>query len=270
MLNRQRNRNLRAAPARARTFVQRVVTPKLKSLYIAVRPVGSKFAKALQSSIRERVNNLIYRVDHQVGNRKERDGKAVFRITAEPLNKIQQLTRFRQHGVSCPNFTTDPAKVRDLGSKTVFARQLVNATGGRGIVEFEVQAGPPPRAPLYTAYIPKKAEFRLHVFDGRVVDIQQKRKKREFNVDERDTRVRNLANGYVYCRDNLQPPAGINNLAIAAVHAVGYRYGAVDIVYNEKNNQSYVLEVNSRPGLMGTTLDKYAGALIDSYQLRRK
>ena len=63
---------------------------------------------------------------------------------------------------------------------------------------------------------------------------------------------------------------GAADLAINAVKAVGYKYGAVDLIYNEKRNQCYVLEVNSRPGLMGTTLDRYADALIDMYNLERK
>jgi hypothetical protein len=234
-----------------------------------VRPVGSKFAKALQTSIKEKTLNNVYRVDHAKGRTLERVGKAVFHITAEPLDKIQQLTKFREHNVSHPAWCTRGDQVADLKSKTVFARTLINSTGGKGIVEFEVGDNVP-RAPLYTAYIQKKAEYRVHVFDGAVVDVQQKRKRRDFNTDDRDTRIRNLSNGYVYTRDGLAPPANINALAISAVVALGYRYGAVDIVYNEKKDTSYVLEVNSRPGLMGTTLDKYAEALVNSYHLTRK
>lgn len=249
---------------------KRSIKPRLRSLYIAVRPVGSKFARALQTTIRTKVNNNIYRVSHEVGNRHEQRGRSLFRITPEPLNKIEQLTRFRAANVSHPPFTTDSAGVRELGSKTVFARTLVNSTNGRGIVEFEPQDGVlTPRAPLYTAYIPKKAEYRVHVFNGEVVDIQQKKKKRGFEGD-RETRVRNLKNGYVYCRDEVNPPSGINTLAVGAVRALGYHYGAVDIIYNEKKDKLYVLEVNSRPGLMGTTLDKYSDALITQYKLQSK
>jgi len=245
--------------------------PVFKSLYIAVQPVGSKFAKGLQSALRNKVINNVFRVTHNKGDLHEQKGRSLFRITEEPLDKIQQFKRFHQNGVSAPGFTTDPAKLGELGSRTVFCRTLVNSTNGRGIVEYDTKSGGPvPSAPLYTAYIPKKAEYRVHVFGDKVVDIQQKRKKREFNQDDRDTRIRNMANGYVYCRDGIVPPVGINELAVKAVKALGYRYGAVDIIYNEKNNALYVLEVNSRPGLMGTTLDKYADALINAFNLRLK
>jgi len=244
--------------------------PKLKSLYIAVEPVGSLFARTLQRVIKQRVNNKVWRITHQIGDRYQRLGRSLFRVTKEPLNKIEQLNLFKRHEVSHPPFTTNVAEVDKLGSKVVFARKLINSTNGRGIVEFDVQETVrPPVAPLYTAYIPKKAEYRVHVFGKAVVDVQQKKKKRDF-ANERDTRVRNLRNGYVYVRNDINPPIGVHNLAIAAVNALGYNYGAVDIIYNEKQDKLYVLEVNSRPGLMGTTVENYGNALINHFNLRRK
>ena len=243
----------------------------IKSLYISVEPVGSRFAKALQNKLRELVVNNIYRVDHlsTVLKHQPRD-RNVFIITPEPLNKIEQFRAFFQAGVQCPRFATSVNDAKAIECKTLFARTLINSTNGRGIVEFERGIEQYPNAPLYTEYIPKKSEYRIHIFNGQVVDVQQKKKRRDFEADNRDTRIRNLQNGYVYTRDGIVPPNGIGDLAINAVNAVGYQYGAVDIIYNEKRNQCYVLEVNSRPGLMGTTLDKYADALINMFNLQRK
>lgn len=235
---------------------------KYTNFFIAVNPVGSKFAKALQQALRERVHNPIFRTN------KVREGRS-FVITPQPLNKIEQFQRFQIHQVSCPNFTTDSSKIRELGSRTIFGRTLISATNGRGIVEFDSEDERYPQAPLFTEYIPKKAEYRVHVFNGEVIDIQEKRKRRGFE-EERNTRVRNSNNGYVYCRDGINPPDGIAALAISAVAACNYLYGAVDIIYNEKRNQCYVLEVNSRPGLMGTTLNKYAEAIISNFGLIKK
>lgn len=257
-------------PRRIKRKVRKANTPKLRSLYISVNPVGSKFAKGLQSTIRNKVENNVFRVSGQVGSRHSAQGRSVFAITPEPLNKIEQFQRFKTANVSSPPHTTDPNEIKNLGSNIVFARTLVNSTNGRGIVEYDVKAGGAvPRAPLYTAYVPKKAEYRVHVFDNRVVDIQQKRKRRDFQGD-RESRIRNLKNGYVYCRDEIRPPEGLNELAVRAVAALGYKYGAVDVIYNEKKNQLYVLEVNSRPGLMGTTLEKYGDAIITTFNLRKK
>lgn len=244
----------------------------IKPFYIAVSPVGSKFARALQAALRERVTNTIYRaLPERVGRKAQRLGRSYFSVTRTPLNKVQQLERFKQHNVSHPPFETDSSRLSSDVSNVWFARTLINSTNGRGIVEFDLRDERAiPKAPLYTAYIPKKAEYRFHVFDGLIIDIQQKKKKKDFDETQRDTRVRNLHNGYVYCRDGVSPPDGAAAMAVRAVNACGYLYGAVDVVYNEKRNQAYVLEVNSRPGLQGTTLDRYADAIIKSFNLRRK
>lgn len=234
--------------------------------YIAVKPVGSKFAKTLQQGLRAK-GLTVLRCSLTKGDDHQRRGKKVFYVTKQTLDKVQQFNRFKDHSVSAPAFTTNRNEVGNLGSKTVFARTLINSTSGRGIVEFDVETNhTPPMAPLYTAYIPKKAEYRVHVFNGQVIDVQQKKKKRDFAQDNRDTRIRNVSNGYVYTRANIVPPTGINELACSAVSAVGYQYGAVDIIYNERQNKLYVLEVNSRPGLMGTTVDKYVEALEKFYE----
>lgn len=255
-----------------------------KPFDIVVDPVASGFAKALQQELRKRVINKVYRrltpkhiaAQRTIISRKGnvlRQGRPEevrqhFVVTPRVLNKVEQFERFSQNQVSCPGFARSSEDARRLTSKTIFARTLINSTSGRGIVEFERDAEQYPAAPLYTEYIPKKAEYRFHVFAGEVIDIQQKKKKA--GIDERNTRIRNLHNGYVYCRDGVTPPDGAADLAIRAVAACGYQYGAVDVIYNEKRNQSYVLEVNSRPGLMGTTLEKYAEALIKVFNLERK
>jgi hypothetical protein len=229
-------------------------------LFIAVDPANSKFAKALALELNEQGHKTL-RCSSKRGDDHSRRGRKVFRITQNPLDKIQQLTRFKDNNVSCPLFTTNAGDLASWDVTTVFARTLVNSTGGKGIVEFERQGGMVPRAPLYTAYVPKKAEFRVHVFNQKVIDVQQKKKRSGFNADERNTRVRNLANGYVYTREGVVSPTGMHDLAIAAVAALGYQYGAVDIIYNERQDKCFVLEVNSRPGIMGTTLQKYVNAI---------
>lgn len=234
-----------------------------KSFFIVVNPVASKFAKALQQRLRQLVTNKVWRVNAV------KEGRSHFLVTQQPWNKIEQFARFQASQVSCPRFTTDSTKLHELGSRTIFVRTLISSTNGRGIVEINLSDERVPPAPLYTEYIPKKAEYRFHVFGEHVIDVQEKRKRRGFDGD-RNTRVRNVDNGYVYCRDGISPPDGAADLAIRAVKALGYNYGAVDVIYNEHRNQSYVLEVNSRPGLMGTTLDKYVNAIIDEYNLERK
>lgn len=237
----------------------------MKTVDIVVTPVGSKFAKALQQGLQNAYNVRVFR---RSTPKRLRTGavRPHFRVTQQPLNKIEQFQRFVAAAVPCPRHATNVEAAKNIDCKTLFARTLINSTNGRGIIEFEQSTAEYPRAPLYTEYIPKKAEYRYHVFNGQVIDVQQKKKKRGFE-SERDTRIRNVHNGYIYARDGITPPAGAAELAVRAVQAVGYQYGAVDIIYNELRNECFVLEVNSRPGLMGTTLEKYVSAIGRQFQL---
>ena len=50
------------------------------------------------------------------------------------------------------------------------------------------------------------------------------------------------------------------------MYAVGLKFGAVDLIWNELENKSYVLEINTAPGLTGATLEKYAQAIVKDIQ----
>ncbi len=108
----------------------------------------------------------------------------------------------------------------------------------------------------------KKKEFRVHVVNGSVIDVQQKKKR---NGVETTSLIRNLANGWIFAHEGVVEPAGLREMGVAAVAAVGLAFGAVDIIWNEKQNQCYVLEINTAPGLCQTTCDKYADAFARNY-----
>ena len=75
---------------------------------------------------------------------------------------------------------------------TVVARTILNGNSGAGIVlvENEEQLVD---APLYTVYIPKKQEYRVHVFRGQVLDVQRKARKQDVPDDEVNWKIRNMA-----------------------------------------------------------------------------
>jgi hypothetical protein len=62
----------------------------------------------------------------------------------------------------------------------------------------------------------------------------------------------------------------LETLAKNAVQCLGYFFGAVDIIYNENAKKYYVLETNSRPGIEGTTAEKYAEALLKYFENSEK
>jgi len=181
-------------------------------------------------------------------------------------NKLTAFRAMKEAGVSIPEFTTDPEVARTWifeEKATVVSRYKLQGHSGDGIAvhsDYDVFLRQQ-RAPLYVKYIKKQDEYRVHVFDGKVIDVQQKRKKREVNNDEVDYQVRNHANGWVYCRDNLNYPPSILSDATSAVAALGLDFGGVDIIWNEHQQKSYVLECNTAVGLSGTTLNKYVNAI---------
>lgn len=183
------------------------------------------------------------------------------------IDKRTQFQRFTERGVSCPKFSTAGQAAPDvLGNpKRIVCRALLNSSSGKGITIVE-RGETIPNVPLYTEYIPKKKEFRVHVYNNRVIDVAEKRKRRD-HENERDTKIRNLANGYVFCRDGIQEPTSIRELAISACSSLGRTQGAVDIIWNEKQDKCYVLEVNSNPGMEGTTLKKYVVAIKEQFNV---
>jgi glutathione synthase/RimK-type ligase-like ATP-grasp enzyme len=141
---------------------------------------------------------------------------------------------------------------------------VLNGHSGRGIVLSTSDNGHPlVNAPLYVKYKKKRKEFRVHVFQGAIIDVAEKRRMRaERRPDIFDGYIRNHANGWVFCRNSVVRPADLEGSALAACAALGLDFGAVDIIWNERENKSYVLEVNTAPGLMGTTLTNYANAIL--------
>lgn len=161
-------------------------------------------------------------------------------------------------------WTTDVDKVREwlAEGKKVVARTKLTGHSGEGIVILEGADTPIVEAPLYTLYIPKKHEFRLHVFRNKenapvVFDIQQKKRKTDVADEDVDWQIRNLDGGFIYAREELNVPECVTDVALQVFRETGLDFGAVDIIYNEQKNKAYALEVNSAPGLTGTTLDKY-------------
>lgn len=116
-------------------------------------------------------------------------------------------------------------------------------------------------APLYVKYIKKTNEYRVHVINGEVVDVQQKRKRQSTSNDEVNYQVRNSASGWVYCRDNVSISSSARTLACRAVAAMRLDFGAVDLIYNSHEDKYYVLEINTACGMENTTVDIYANGL---------
>lgn len=188
-----------------------------------------------------------------------------FRSVALASNKLQTFEALKDvEGISIPEFTTDREQalqwVRD-GCK-VLARTRLDANSGQGIVVCTDVEDVPERCPLFVKYIKKRHEYRVHVAFGRI-DVQQKRRRADRGDYNVIPEIRNLDNGWVFCREGVVEPPGLRELAVASVRGLGLDWGACDIIWNERANQCYLLEVNTAPGLAGATLTHYADAFLD-------
>jgi carbamoylphosphate synthase large subunit len=199
------------------------------------------------------------------GNAKAPDVKGEYEILNPPfavhtaIDKLRTFKALHEAQVSTVPFTTDKAVAQDwlLKNKTVFARETQGHSGS-GITV--VSAGDPlPDSPVFTQYVKKKKEFRVHVFADVAVDVTQKRKAKDH--ENPNPLIRSHKNGWVFCRENITEPDDLRNVSIAAIKALGLDFGAVDVIWNEKQNKCFVLEVNTAPGLEGTTLERYADAI---------
>lgn len=177
-------------------------------------------------------------------------------------NKLSFFNAMSVHEeVNTPPWATTIAEASEwLEKSAVVERHKLRGHSGEGIVIVD-KGGELTDAPLYVKYIPKKEEYRVHVFKGQVLDVQRKARVIDTPDDQINWKVRNLAGGFIFARnEDHTPPWAVLEQAVNAVHACGLDFGAVDLIWNEKKETAYVLEINTAPGLMGTTLAKYQEA----------
>jgi len=173
------------------------------------------------------------------------------------IDKCSQYRWFTDNDIVCPEYTmdNDVARAWLTDGHIVFCRTLTRASEGRGIVVAETVDQLVPAA-VYTKYTKKKREFRVHIYKDKLVRVVEKKKRAGWE-GSRDTRIRNTANGYVFCRSVDNIPEGLVELALKASCVTASDFKGVDIGYNELKDQLFVIEVNSAPGIDGSNVDDY-------------
>lgn len=176
-------------------------------------------------------------------------------------DKLKFLRLVSRHART-PDWTDDKLVAREWQKDgySVVCRDILNGHGGVGI-RLRHKGDYLPLAPLYTRYVPKMSEFRLHFVGGKVVDIQRKAARRDTPQEQINWQIRNLAGGFIYSRANVVCPRDCIEQATIAFNKSGLHFGAVDVIWNQKQKKAYVLEINSAPGLEGRTVELYAEGL---------
>jgi glutathione synthase/RimK-type ligase-like ATP-grasp enzyme len=183
----------------------------------------------------------------------------------ETTNKLAFFQRVTAEGLGdlIPPYWTNKEDIPDEAFPIV-CRTILNSHSGRGIVIADSRDDLVD-APLFTKYIKKRDEYRIHLGcpfrppweESIIISVQQKR--RRLDAENPDWRVRNHANGFIYARENVNPPECVIYAAKTVFNkCTELDFGAVDVIYNAKQDRAYVLEINSAPGLEGQTLQDYA------------
>jgi len=178
-------------------------------------------------------------------------------------NKLWTFQEFKKAGVKHPEWTTEWETAYNWVSsgQLTIIRATLTGKGGEGIFIWDNQKEGwldiDDSFPLYTKYFKKKHEYRVHVMNGKVIDFVMKKKREGV---ESDYKIRNANNGWVFCRKGVLLPLVVAEEAIKAVNALELDFGAVDVGYNVAKNEPCVFEVNTAPGIEGTTLANYVAA----------
>ena len=205
--------------------------------------------------------NLGYDGNPRILNQPAKVKAASNKLSFFKLNEIKDLVPWWTESKE------EADKHLDLTGGAIVCRTVLNGHSGDGIVIARSKAELVD-APLYVQYISKKWEFRVHCFNfplngEEAIDFQQKARRKEVPDDEVNWQVRNHKNGFIYKRQLDVPEAVKATVGTAAMRAfllTGLDFGAVDVIYNVKQERAYVLEINTAPGLEGTTIDSYVSA----------
>ena len=198
---------------------------------------------------------------------------------ATAANKLEALRVMEEGRVPITPYTTSRDTVREwlLEGESVVVRSILTGNSGAGITIIRGEETEIPEAPLYTKYVKKRDEFRVHV--GRsplnncyeVLAVQRKARSRTVPDDEVNWQVRNRNNGFIFQRNDVVLPDEPLLLSQAknAVIALGLDFGAVDLGYNSHTGEATIYEVNTACGLEGTTLENYTNFIngwIERYE----
>jgi glutathione synthase/RimK-type ligase-like ATP-grasp enzyme len=160
--------------------------------------------------------------------------------------------------------STTAKEIADLWSLqdfTVVARHKLTGHSGEGI-EIVEPGMLVPWAPLYTKYQKKTDEYRVHFVNGGMIKFARKGRKLDVPDEVVNWKVRNLEGGFIYALAEFEEmPESV--LAACRDYAAntGLYFGAIDVIYHKPSNAAYILEVNTAPGLSGSTIEAYAEAL---------
>lgn len=183
--------------------------------------------------------------------------------------KLRAFEAFNNYDVPHPAVTTHASVARRWlqNSCRVYGRTTMEGERGRGITVFEGRdlgefERRTPEFVAFTKGFPTLREFRVHVAFGRVIEVNEKKRRNGTNPDPLIRSHRD----WVFCVYNLSPyPDSILGHAMDAVEALGLDFGGVDLAIDADNNVT-VFEVNTAPWInRESSWTAYANAIREKF-----
>ena len=120
-------------------------------------------------------------------------------------NKYESLVLMDAEGVRIPKFTTlkKSAEKWIIREIVAVAMTLLRGCGGRGIQLID-NVDDLPYFALYTRYVKKSDEYRVHIFMGTIIFLQKKMLRN--GSEGNNFQIRNYANGWIFGSKNIAIP----------------------------------------------------------------
>lgn len=229
-------------------------------------------------------------------------------------NKFGSLDILKKAAVPVADFVESAGVLAALGN----ARNTINLPlvgrkkfhqGGKGfwtcLTVGQVRRAIDQGAEYFQNYMDIVDEYRLHVFNGKVINMQKKVERNNMTAafkEQHGSRIANVAEKAgvkldkqtaEYILENIgsrqerpdqiiksntrgwkfsqikTAQANLQKAAVDAVKAIGLDFGAVDCCVVEGGNP-FVIEVNTGPGLQGSSFDSYVAAFKDAIAVINK
>lgn len=177
-------------------------------------------------------------------------------------DKFDALVTLDEAGVPVPDYARDRSAFGTEIEYPILGREQDHARGEDINLILQWRDAYLTENDFFVEYIPTDFEYRMHVVNGEVVQVHEKRLRSE---EDNHPFIRNSETGWVFVEPREEAPP--DSLAIDAVGALGLDFGAVDVVREENTGDHYVLEVNSAPSLDEANLQRYGDALADEIGL---
>jgi len=230
------------------------------SAKILAEKMGGKVLKHVNSKYAPRDGDII--INWGSSNPPDfRKGTTLNKDVKIASNKLSAFKKMKEEGVSIPDFYENKEEIPN-GDEAypIVCRTILNGHSGAGIVIAD-GVDDLVDAPLYTKYVKKADEYRVHVVRDEVAMIVRKARRMDVEKENVNWRVRNLAGGFVFVMlDEGDVEACVVEEAKKAIKALSLDFGGVDVIFNKYEGKAYVLEVNTACGLEDRTAEAYAQA----------